>query len=320
MLWTIVLAEGYVGLEMNVNYLFKGINTAGQGFGGMDNNCFAVGLVTILGLAVVLGISSKKWYQRGLAAACAALILHTTLLTYSRGALVGLLAVGGVAVAIVPKRPRYMLPILIVAAVAWRFTGPELAARYQSVFVSSDVLDSSAESRLDLWRDCLTVIEQSPLFGVGPANWQVVASNYGWPAGKSAHSVWMETAAETGIPGVLALLLFFGTAIVRLWPIARARAGMANKPDQVLAIGLILSVVGFAVSGQFVTVTGLEAPYYVVMIAVVLLKLQRPEPATVVTSIVQAPLPIPSAPGPALPRLSRRSPATRISPSTTASR
>ena len=44
MLWTIVLSQGYVGLEQNINYLVKGYNTAAEGFGGMDNNCFAVSL------------------------------------------------------------------------------------------------------------------------------------------------------------------------------------------------------------------------------------------------------------------------------------
>ena len=89
MLWTIVLAQGYVGLEQNINYLVKGYNTAGDGFGGMDNNCFGVSLVTVLGPAMALMISSKTWCQplprrRGRGADPA----HD-LLTFSRGAMVG---------------------------------------------------------------------------------------------------------------------------------------------------------------------------------------------------------------------------------------
>ncbi|MES1255495.1 MAG: O-antigen ligase family protein, partial [Acidobacteriota bacterium] len=258
-LWTIVLAQGYVGLEMNMNYVLKGYNSAVDGFGGMDNNCFGVSLVTVFGLAIALAMSTKKFSHRALAAASAALILHTTMLTNSRGALMGLLAVGGTALIILPKRPKYLIPFVLAAVLAVRFTGPELAARYASAFVSGDSLDSSAESRLDLWADCLRVVQSAPVLGLGPWNWRAVSSSFGWTQGKSAHSVWMETAAETGVPGVLALLSIFVLAGFKVWAISRERLTDANREEKAVAAGVILSLVGFVVSGQFVSVTGLEA-------------------------------------------------------------
>ena len=47
MMWAIVLAQGYVGFEMNLEYL-RGFNIAQNGFGGMDNNCFVAGLVATI--------------------------------------------------------------------------------------------------------------------------------------------------------------------------------------------------------------------------------------------------------------------------------
>lgn len=41
-----------------------------------------------------------------------------------------------------------------------------------------------------------------------------------------------------------------------------------------LAAGLILGLVGFAVSAQFVTVEGLEPPYWMTMIGAILLKIR----------------------------------------------
>jgi O-antigen ligase len=257
---------------MNWNYVVKGFNTAAEGFGGMDNNCFGVSLVTVIGPAMALAISSKSWRARWLAIAATAFILHTILLTFSRGAMVGLIAVGVTAFVMMPKRPKYLFAMLVAVLVAVRFTGPQLADRYASAFVSSDQLDTSSQSRVDLWRDCLLVIEANPIFGVGPANWPVVAADYGWPEGKSAHSVWMETAAENGIPGALFLLLFFGCAAARLWPIARTRQTETNRYEVVLATGVILSIVGFCISGQFVSVPGLEVPYYITMLAAVMLR------------------------------------------------
>jgi O-antigen ligase len=117
----------------------------------------------------------------------------------------------------------------------------------------------------------------------------VVAASFGWPEGKSAHSVWMETAAETGVPGVLALMLFFGVAAVRLWPVARARGNDMPLDKRMLAAGVITSIVGFAVSGQFVSVTGLEAPYYIVMIGVAMLRTPSLQAVQIVAPRIEVP-------------------------------
>ena len=155
---------------------------------------------------------------------------------------------------------------------AARFIGPSWPSATRTTFVSAEERDGSAESRVDLWRDCLEVIQEYPVLGVGPANWRVIAASYGWPEGKSAHSVWMETAAEVGIPGALFLMLFFGTAAIKLWPVARAPQTEANRYEVVLASGVILAIVGFWVAGQFVSVPGLEVPYYVTMLGAAMLK------------------------------------------------
>ena len=283
LLWVIVLAEGYVGFEMNNDYYMKSYNTASTGFGVGDNNFFGLSLVTVLGPAVALAISSRTWTQRLLAAAAAAFILHTVLLTFSRGAMVGLLAVAATALIIIPKRPKYMLPVLATIGLGVWLTGPELAERYMTTFAPAEERDGSSESRLDLWADCLLVIERYPIFGVGPANWRVIVQNYGWPAGKSAHSVWMETAAETGIPGVMFLMLFFLIPLFKLWPIARKRRP-GQEAEQAMAMGAVLSVVGFAVTGQFVSGAGMEEPYYVITAAIGMLR----QPVTRLSSAMSA--------------------------------
>lgn len=273
-LWTVVLCMGYVGFENNLNYM-KGYNTAAEGFAGMDNNCFGVALVCVIGPAIALTLASNTWWKRLAAGASTALILHTILLTFSRGAMLGLVAVFFTAFIMMPKKPIYVFGMIVFAVVAVTFTGPQLAQRYGSVFASEDQRDYSSESRVELWRDCMKVVQEYPIFGVGPANWQVIARRYGWPDGKSAHSVWMETAAELGYPGVLALILFFGIAARKLWPLARARMTEANRFEIAVATGVVLSMIGFFVSGQFVSVPGLEVPYYVAMIGAVVLKNAR---------------------------------------------
>jgi probable O-glycosylation ligase (exosortase A-associated) len=288
MLWTLVLSMGYVGFELNLAYLTKGFNMAYYGFGGMDNNTFGAGLVTAMGPALALAISARTWLGRGLAALSAALILHTILLTFSRGTFVGFIVMGVVAVIMMPKRPKYLLAIIVVALLAARFTGPQLASRYSTILASSDDRDASAQSRVELWMDCLDVVWAYPILGVGPTNWRNIAASYGWPEGKSAHSVWLETAAEMGVPGFLFLFAFFGIALRRLWPVARAKLDDDNRDQVILASGVVLGIAGFMAAGQFVSVQGLELPYYMVMLGAAMLKAQ-PAPAV-------EPVPIPALP------------------------
>ena len=81
----------------------------------------------------------------------------------------------------------------------------------------------------------------------------------------------LQSAAEVGLPGVTFLLLFYGLTIKRLWPLARGRSPGADVPTSMFAAGIIVSLVGYAVSAQFVSLIGLESPFYVAMVGAVLL-------------------------------------------------
>jgi len=277
LLWTIVGALGWVSYELNMNYLLNSFNQAREvGYGGLDNNGLGIGLVTVLGPAIGLTLSARRWPARILGGVIALLILHATLLTFSRGAMLGLLVLVVSAAIILPKRPKYLAAAALFALLAVRLTGPELLTRYESTFVSEDELDGSARSRISLWGDLVEIAAANPVFGVGPQNWRLMAVDFGWGTGKSGHSLWLETAAETGFPGLAALILFYGGAVWCLWPMARARRDVsADDGQSAMATGIIAGLFGFAVSAQFVTLPGLEIPYYVTMTAVVLMQPPR---------------------------------------------
>lgn len=278
MLWVIVASQAYVCFELHLSY-FNGYNRAQlEGFGGMDNNCLGIALVTTMGAAVAVFFSSTRWIERGAASVAGVLVLHTVLLTFSRGALLGLIMLGLAAFIMMPKRPRYLLAGAVVALLTIRLTGPELAARYETAFAEQNELDDSATSRLDLWANCLEIMAREPFFGVGPRNFPLVASRFGWPVGKEAHSVWFQSGAELGVPGVVALLTVYLLAGLRLWGVVRNRPAVALTPRTAIAFGLAIAFAGYVTSAQFVSLIGLETPFHLAMLAVVLLR-QREEPA-----------------------------------------
>jgi len=267
--WTIVLAQGLVGFEMNLSYL-RGFNQARElGLLG-DNNTFAVSLVAVIGPALFLSLFADKMWQKALAFACSAMILHTVLLTFSRGGILSLIVAGGAIVFVMPKRPMYLVAMVLVAALAIRLTGPQVLGRFQTTFAKADERDFSAQSRLDLWKDCYHVMMANPLTGIGPRHWPLVAESYGWTKGKAAHTFWLEVGAETGVPAMLSLIVFFVSSLACAWRLARRR----DDPWLACMGGFAFTgLVGFMFGAQFVTSEGNEVPFFVALVGLTALEL-----------------------------------------------
>ena len=98
---------------------------------------------------------------------------------------------------------------------------------------------------------------QHPVFGIGQEHWGDYGVEFGWPAGKEAHSLWFQTAAELGIPGVSFLAGFYFLTIWCTWQAGR-RLDVPWMP--MLSRMMLVSLIGFAVSAGFVTVEGFELP------------------------------------------------------------
>src|SRR5207237_152774 len=94
---------------------------------------------------------------------------------------------------------------------------------------------------------------------------------YGLPV-MAAHSTWLQIGAELGIPGLFTLLGFYLLCIRRLWPYTRKTCPVEDPWARALARMVIASLVGFLVSAQFVTVDGVELPYYIVLVGAGVLK------------------------------------------------
>lgn len=270
--WVLALSQGYVAYDLNRCY-YAGFNRLTEvGFGGMDNNCNAIAAVTGAGLAFFLGISEKVWWRKLLAFALAALMAHVPMFGMSRGGMLGLIVTGVVAFLLIPKRPRDYMAFALAVIIALRLAGPSVIARFSTTFADKSERDASAQSRLDLWAKCWQCMLDSPWVGIGPDHFPLVADQYGFTPGKRAHSVWFENGAQLGFPGVGFLMGFYGLSIWRLW-LALRRKEFADPWSAHAARMVIAALVGFCVSASFVTLEGLEIPYYTALIGTGALKL-----------------------------------------------
>jgi probable O-glycosylation ligase (exosortase A-associated) len=269
--WVIVLSMGYLAFEFNLSY-YEGFNRIQQtDFCGMDNNCMAITMDACIGLAFFLGLHARGWWRKALAFGAALLMAHAVMFSFSRGGLLGLIITAVFAFVLIRKQPQHYLALLVAVLIGFRLAGPEVVERFGTVFVDSEQRDSSAQSRVRQWQACADSMLETP-WGVGPNQWRYKSLASGLPS-MEAHSYWLQTGAELGFPGFLLLACFFGLCAWRLWPLARQRVAVPDPWLTYLAQMVIASLIGFAISAQFVSVLGIEIPFYIALIGVCTLKI-----------------------------------------------
>jgi len=267
--WVVLGSCAFLAWEANLAYL-NGRSIEKSGFFFLDNNSFSILMVTAMGLPLILGLEEKNLLKRGVFLGIAAAMAHVPMFAMSRGGMLGALAAAAAAAALIPKTPRTWLMIFLVAAIGVRLAGPRVIEKFETSFRDAESRDSSAQSRIDLWRDCTVTMLTHPLFGVGQDHWGEVAEDFGWKKGKEAHSLWFQTAAELGAPGVTFLASFYFLAAFGTRQAAR---DLGQPTVAMLSRMVFVSIVGFVVSASFVTVEGFELPFYIVLIGACSIKI-----------------------------------------------
>ena len=269
--WVIVSSLGFLAFEANLDHLQGGVRVREQGFGAMDNNSFCIAMAAGAGLAFFLGVHERPWWRKLICFGCAAMMVHVTMFGNSRGGMLGIVVTGIVTLLLIPKRPLELSLVALAALVGLRLAGEDVWQRFSTVFANPEVRDASAESRLQLWTDCWDVMQKHPVLGIGPDHWPLIASDYGWAAGKECHSLWFNAGAEFGFPGMAFLLLFYGSALWGSWKLIR-RPDLQDTWYADAGRMVVASLAGFAVSASFVSLDALEPPYYIALLAAGTLK------------------------------------------------
>jgi O-antigen ligase len=273
--WVIALSEGYLAWEFNVSYFELGpynrLNT--MGFAGMEEKSVAVGMVIAGGVAFFLGLDAKAWWAKLTAFGAAALMMHVPLFTFTRGGMLGLIAVALTAFLIIPKRPIHYITLALMIALGLRLAGPEVREQFMTSFTAREELDTSAEKRVEHWQECCQTIAQYPLTGIGPRHWPWHWKNYYGRTHMEAHQTWLQLGAEAGVPGLAMLVLFMGLCAIRLWPYTRERNALLDPELRGISRAVISGLVGFGVASQFITLYLVELPFYVALMGIGVLKI-----------------------------------------------
>lgn len=273
-IWALIFGSGFVAYELNISY-WQGFDRLQLlGYAGMDNNFFAVTMVVGAALAFFEGMNQKNPLLKAIAFFMALLQIHVIFFSMSRGGMLGLCVVGFTTFLILPKTGENLLIFFIIVVLGIQLAGPSVRERFMTTFVDEAERDESAQGRIDAWLRCLTVMQDKPLMGVGVKNWLSYSRSH-FGVHLEAHSTWMQTGADSGIPALLFQLGFFLVILKRLLPFARGTIEVADPQLKIYAQMVLVALVGYCITAQFVSLYTMEITYYTAAIGVIIIKLEH---------------------------------------------
>jgi len=246
----------------------EGYRVGGTGGGIFGNsNDMALFLITIVPITIALLLRSRNLALKVLGAACTFMMIIATVLTYSRGAFLGLvISLGFMFWRISPNRKFEMLliGILLVAGVLVVAPGGYALRLASIIFPALDPVGSSDARRGELMRS-LYVALRHPFLGIGMGNYQPNMSY----RGLVTHNSYTQVAAEMGMTALVCYTMFIVGPLRKMGQIARETIGAKSKSSSYyLAVGLQASLLAYLIASFFASVAYLWYVYYLVGYAV----------------------------------------------------
>jgi O-antigen ligase len=230
--WVLITGCGgiaYASLYMLREWRWYGYNPSFRPDIGVGNpNDFAAMANLFVPIAFYLMLERRPSWERLL---CLVFLLSTLggiIVCASRGGFLGLAAA---IVLMIWRSARPLRNIVIVGALLIPMALAPFSPLHRLLRPNRSDQEST-EIRMELWRSGLRMIRVHPLLGVGLGNFKLLSSDYGGPELKKAgmaHNTYIEVAAETGIPGLIAFLAILYLSFRTLERIRRhtRRAGPA---------------------------------------------------------------------------------------------
>lgn len=255
----------------------EGYRVAGRGTGIFGNtNDMALYLVTMFPIAIAFMLSAGGKGRRIASGLCAALILAAIVLSYSRGAFIGLLVVLVFFAMKLGRSNRLAIAAgIVVLGLGFLIFAPgNYGMRVLSIFVPSlDPVGSADARRAELFRSIYVAIRH-PLLGIGMGNYAPQMSL----RGIVTHNSYTQVAAELGLAALVCYIAFILEPLRKVGQMARElQATNGTSRFYYLTIGIQAALLGYLVSSFFVSVPFLWYVYYLVGYAVCLRRIHESE-------------------------------------------
>lgn len=258
-LWNLKMTSHAVRSWAAIGFSFRAIGTGGAPGWFQNSGEFGIQMCVIFPIALYYALGMRPFVNR--TTFLLLLVLPVTsvmgaIASSSRGALLGIAGVALWALLKTKYKVRAMVATAVIAVGAIAIVPAEQMAR-----LGDSGTDVTSLSRLTYWERGIEITNAHPILGVGYYNWlPYYRTHYtGWI--QLSHNIFIQCMSELGYVGLACLLGLFGATLTtnaRTRRLAR-RLGREGRLALYLAHGLDGALIGFIVSGFFVTV--LYYPY-----------------------------------------------------------
>lgn len=214
-------------------------------------------------LGVVLWESYRSRRQRvvlSLALVCNIVGLN---FLFSRSAIMGLVAAWGILLVGDARKRVWLGAVTVLAVVLLGAIAPSAMLTRAVSIVKTSILAYTIPSRLAIWKDALTIGTGSPWFGVGYANYvlqssvteakdaAVILEGLFSDTIKSAHNLYLNLFAETGVVGVVLFLFAVGSLLRRAFIDWRAARDPWERAVSTFFLSQVVAVMVMNLTGEF---------------------------------------------------------------------
>ena len=212
----------------------------------LDNpNMLAAYLLLVIPFSGACILVAKRPVVKLFYACCLGAMLLCMILTFARGAWLGLIV--AVAVFLVMMDRRFII-LGVVGLILLYFTLPDVILdRFLSI---GNVKDSSTAYRLSIWLGTFAMLKDFWFTGIGPGttafNRVYPLYSYNTAAAQHSHNLYLQLMCDAGVSGIVVFLIILFT-FFRTLCIAISKE--KNKSSKALQIAAVSSATGFLVHG-----------------------------------------------------------------------
>jgi probable O-glycosylation ligase (exosortase A-associated) len=310
LLYVIALSIGFYGLK-------GGIWAIGTGGGNQvlgppesfisGNTEIGLALNMVIPLILLLSRYEERRWLRNLLRAVFFFSIVAVIFTYSRGAVLGLGVI--LTLIFVKSHAKFIiLPLALVLVLFGKAILPEQwLARMGTIQTYEE--DRSASMRINSWYVSYRIALDNPFIGAGfrpfsPAIYTHYSPEETWNNQQDAHSIYFQVLAEHGFTGLGLYLALIASTLISLRRIARqTRRSPALAFYFKTAQMVEISLIGFLISGAFLSMSYFDLFFHLVAITVLLkvLVLQGPPLAVAAAPVAARSRPAPPPAGVAVP-------------------
>jgi len=259
-----------------------------------DNNGFALAVNMSLPILFYLGrVEENRILRRILNVGFACGVL-TVILTYSRGGLLGLIAI----LLVIAFKSRYRVLsaflLVIMAFLTLTFAPQQWMERMGTLTGGTEKIDDSARQRLVSWGTTWNFVMDYPAMGGSFRSLPNVdlfqryqsAPLPGGFLSSGPHSIYFQTLGEQGFVGLAIYLLLIGCCLATLRHLRRQARILGTASWAVTYVDILeASMIGFLVSGAFLGLADFDLFFQVIACTIVLKILWRREVAVQTAAI-----------------------------------